>query len=81
MSTHFKYLCVSTIVSLSLPRPSSIMFRFSVAFTLAAGVAGIANNKAFLSLDSDMQPEVVALILSEVPDEWKSQAAEVSWMV
>merc|ERR1719182_438572 len=53
------------------------MFRFSVAITLAAGVAGGANkrNKAFLSLSSDMQPEVVARTLSEVEDEWKSQAA------
>jgi len=53
------------------------MFRFSVACTLAAGVAGGANkrNKAFLSLASDMQPEVVARTLSEVEDEWKSQAA------
>jgi len=53
------------------------MFRFSVACTLAAGVAGGANkrNKNFLSLASDMQPEVVARTLSEVEDEWKSQAA------
>jgi flagellar biosynthesis GTPase FlhF len=53
------------------------MFRFSVAITLAAGVAGGANkrNKNFLSLASDMQPEVVARTLSEVEDEWKSQAA------
>ena len=56
------------------------MPRFSVALTLAAGVAGDARgankrNKAFLSLASDMQPEVVARTLSEVEDEWKSQAA------
>jgi hypothetical protein len=53
------------------------MFRFTIAATLAAGVAGGANkrNKAFLSLSSDMQPEVVARTLSEVEDEWKSQAA------
>jgi len=56
------------------------MPRFSVAVTLAAGVAGDARgankrSKAFLSLASDMQPEVVARTLSEVEDEWKSQAA------
>ena len=56
------------------------MFRFTVVATLAVGVASDARgtnkrNKAFLSLASDMQPEVVARTLSEVEDEWKSQAA------
>jgi len=56
------------------------MSRLSLALTLAAGVAGDARgankrSKAFLSLASDMQPEVVARTLSEVEDEWKSQAA------
>jgi len=51
------------------------MFRFSVALTLATGAAGSVRNKAFLSLASDMQPEVVARTLQEVEDEWKSQAA------
>lgn len=56
------------------------MSRLSVALTLAAGVAGDARgankrNNAFLSLAADMQPEVVARTLSEVEDEWKSQAA------
>jgi len=56
------------------------MSRLSLALTLAAGVAGDARgatrrNKAFLSLAADMQPEVVARTLSEVEDEWKSQAA------
>jgi len=56
------------------------MSRPILALTLAAGVAGDARgankrSKAFLSLASDMQPEVVARTLSEVEDEWKSQAA------
>merc|ERR1719345_238493 len=55
------------------------MSRFCVALTLVAGAAGDARGanrkKAFLSLASDMQPEVVARTLSEVEDEWKSQAA------
>jgi len=51
------------------------MFRFSVALTLATGASGSVRHKAFLSLASDMQPEVVARTLSEVEDEWKSQAA------
>jgi len=55
------------------------MSRVCVALTLVAGAAGDARGanrkKAFLSLASDMQPEVVARTLSEVEDEWKSQAA------
>jgi len=62
------------------PNTTRKMFRFSVAVTLFAGVASDARgankrSKAFLSLASDMQPEVVARTLSEVEDEWKSQAA------
>lgn len=56
------------------------MTRISVAFALALGVAADARGanrrgKAFLSLSSDMQPEVVARTLAEVEDEWKAQAA------